>query len=121
MDTESTQIEMRLAPRLRYKPEDVEMLIFLLEGKGWMPASSVASFAADDFGCTWGERVVRALAAASDGRVISGQLGYRLTTEATIAEVQHAADWLRHQAKEMTRRAVEIDRVYHAKQKEPHA
>ena len=56
------------------------------------------------------------LQSASEGRIISGQKGYKLTVDATIQEVQHAAAWLRHQATEMNNRALQIDRVYHRKQ-----
>lgn len=86
-------------------PAEVADMIRLLRGQGWVRAKS--------FPIGWTERRIRAVASASAGKVISGQLGYRLTHEATIDEVRKASSWLRHQAKEMTRRAVEIERVYH--------
>lgn len=55
------------------------------------------------------ERVLRAMAAASGGAVISGQQGYKLTRLATPEERRHAANWLRHQAAAMNKRAAEIE------------
>ena len=56
------------------------------------------------------DRKVRQLAEFSDGRVISGQRGYRLLACATNDEVDHAERWLLSQARRMTERAVEIRR-----------
>lgn len=61
-----------------------------------------------------GKRAVRAGAAASCGRIISGQLGYKLTSDATPAEVSHACAWLERQAQEMAGRAAAQRRVWHA-------
>jgi hypothetical protein len=44
-----------------------------------------------------------------------GSLGYRLAREAAIAEIQTATPKLRHQARERSERALQINRVYHAK------
>ena len=57
-------------------------------------------------GC--GERLLRAFAHASDGKVITGQLGYKSTAKASVAEVNHAAAWLESQARAMERRASAI-------------
>ena len=55
----------------------------------------------------------REIGAIANGRIISGQKGYCLTSEATLEEVRHALFWLRSQAHEMTRRALQIDRILH--------
>lgn len=83
-------------------PQDVERLIAKLSGKGWLNASTLKPLTG------WNDRKIRAVANASNGRVISGQKGYRLTSEATRAEIDHACNWLRHQATEMQRRAQQI-------------
>lgn len=105
----SAQLELPLAkagPEI--SEEDISALMKALdEAGGWMKAR--------EFPAPWNERRLRAVANASGGRVISGQRGYKLTRLATIEEVQHAAAWLRHQAHEMQRRAMEIDRIYHGK------
>jgi len=61
-----------------------------------------------------GKRAVRAAANASNGRIISGQKGYKLTCDATPAEIHHAAAWLEAQAREMAARACAIRRAWHA-------
>ena len=54
------------------------------------------------------ERTIRLCADASKGRVISGQLGYKLTRFASLSELDHAESWLLSQARRMTERATEI-------------
>jgi hypothetical protein len=57
------------------------------------------------------DRTIRRLGDVSGGRVISGQLGYKLTRFATNDEIDHAEAWLRSQASKMLERAVEIRRA----------
>lgn len=78
---------------------DVDALCAHLQGQGWIKAGEIPD---------WNERYIRALANASKGRIISGQLGYKLTKEATAEECAHAENWLRHQAKAMMDRAMAI-------------
>lgn len=111
----NNQIDLLPAKTALITLEEVAVLRYNLRGLGWLLGSEI-SFKLLAVGLLWSDRKIRAVAAASEGQIISGQRGYRLTSEATIAEVQHSAAWLRHQALEMTRRAVEIDRVYHRKQ-----
>lgn len=56
------------------------------------------------------DRVLRKCADLSQGRVISGQEGYKLTRFATADEADHAERWLLSQARKMTERATEIRR-----------
>jgi hypothetical protein len=106
----TAQLEMDLAavepPKIAAE-ELAALEGFLETAGGWVKAK--------EFPAPWGERRLRAAAHESEGRIISGQRGYKLTRLATIEEVQHAAAWLRHQAQAMQRRALEIDRVYHRK------
>jgi len=104
--------------------EDVALLISVLAGNGWMKTPEVA--AAPEFQLRFGgskmanfERKIRAIANRSEGFVLSypGSPGYRLTVEAKIEEIQTATAKLRHQAGQMIQRALEIDRVYHGKQR----
>lgn len=99
------------------------MVETLLAGRGWQTAMQIGGLAA---GTIVNDRPrdpealkrrIRAIANASGGHILSypGSPGYRLTREATIAEIQTATAKLRHQAAEMQQRALEIDRVYHAK------
>ena len=83
-------------------PEKVAVFVDCLRGRGWLTARAIEAESG------LGDRLLRALAEASDGEIISGQLGYRLTCEATLAELDAAEGWLRSQAKKMTARAVQI-------------
>ena len=53
-------------------------------------------------------RWLRNLAANSDGQILSGQRGYRHIRHATPDEIDHAANWLEHQAQTMGHRARSI-------------
>ncbi len=57
------------------------------------------------------ERVVRAIAERSDGKILGSQEGYKLTRSATVEEVAHVERWLTSQADKMKRRAYEIRQV----------
>ncbi len=89
-------------------PDQLESLIRTLTGKGWMTRRQLEAQT------SFSDRTLRALANSSAGQIISGQQGYRLTREATVDEIKHAANWLKHQAEEMTRRAIQIERVRHS-------
>lgn len=104
--------------------EDVALLMRVLAGRDWMSGSEVAE--TDEFQQRFlgssnanFERRIRAIANRSQGFVLSypGSPGYRLTVEAKIEEIQTATRKLRHQAGQMLQRALEIDRVYHGKQR----
>jgi len=90
----------------RSSAPDVDALVRVLTHKGWTTARDLR-------GAGWNDRELRALAAASAGRIVSGQQGYCLIEEATVEEARHAAAWLRHQAAAMTRRAADIERAMH--------
>lgn len=81
---------------------DVERFVERLEAVGgWVQASWFAAFG-------WNDRKVRAIAHAAGGRVISGQLGYRATSRATLEEIDHAASWIERQGRQMIARAAQI-------------
>lgn len=98
----TAQLDLPIAQKAPEQTDyDVDALCAHLQGQGWIKAGEMP----------WhGERYIRALANASKGRIISGQLGYRLTKEATFEEVIHAENWLRHQARAMMERAEAISR-----------
>lgn len=88
--------------------DDAELLCKNLAGRGWMKAQEIiAEFP------MWKDRYIRRIAAESEGRILSGQNGYKLTIEATPEEVLHATNWMRSQAREMIRRSIRIARVFH--------
>ena len=104
--------------------QEVQLLITVLTDRDWMTARQIA--ATPEFVSRFErskqatvERRIRAIANKTEGFVISypGSPGYKLTLEATIQEIQVATACLRHQAGEMTERAMQIDRVYHGKKR----
>jgi hypothetical protein len=58
------------------------------------------------------DRAIRAAAAASDGRIISGQAGYKLTANATAAEIAAFTGPMRSQAAKMLARACEAEAAW---------
>lgn len=80
----------------------LDRLIHVLADGRWYRAAELARM------FTTTDRMIRRLADLSDGRVISGQNGYKLTRCATTEEIDHAEAWLLSQARKMTDRAREI-------------
>ena len=118
------QLELLPAKAPSVTPEDVALLMRVLRGNDWMKVSDVAATAEfqhrfEGLKPANFERRIRAIANRSEGFVLSypGSPGYRLTVEAKIEEIQTATAKLRHQAGRMIQRALEIDRVYHGKQR----
>jgi hypothetical protein len=86
-------------------------LVSALRGQGWVTARRLT------FHLGACDRELRALAEASRGEIISGQKGYKLSAEATLEEIDHAANWLISQGKKMLERGIEIRRRAHQKLK----
>lgn len=82
-------------------------LLGLLDGRGWRSARELAQW----LGCD--DRTIREAASLSEGAIISGQRGYALTRQASVEDAQHAADWLRSQARQMETRARQIESALH--------
>jgi hypothetical protein len=87
--------------------ERVAELLNTLNGQGWVTSREIRAAKG------WEDRTIRLLAAASDGQVLSGQHGYKLTSQATPEEMMHATSWLESQAREMSNRARAIRRRWH--------
>lgn len=81
-------------------------LLGYLSGRGWVTARHLRELFGSD-------RSIRLLAEASKGQIISGQRGYHLTCQASVADCLHASAWLRSQARRMTARALDIERAMH--------
>jgi hypothetical protein len=96
--------------RPQHGGKDVVSLLSFLYGRGWVRASQIKTVMG------WKPRKSRLIANESDGQIISGEKGYKLTSEATLEEIVHAARRLRSQAKEMLRRSIAIERVRHGSQ-----
>jgi len=105
--TTQAELDFQAAQGPSVEPRDiVEMERLLANAGDWMRAK--------DFPAMWNERSLRAAASESEGRIISGQRGYKLTRLATPDEKHRSVSWLRHQAQTMNKRAIEIDLVWEA-------
>jgi hypothetical protein len=78
-----------------------------LRDRGWVNARTIAA------DIKLNDRDARALAEASAGAILSGQQGYKLTSQATPDEVHHATAWLESQARKMAQRAQRIRQYFH--------
>ena len=104
----TTQLQLSFFEPPHASHEDESALIEWLRGKSWCKAKEISHAFPG-----WNERKVRMVASESSGRILSGQAGYKLTLECTPEEVHHATHWLRSQAKLMTQRSIDIERVFH--------
>jgi hypothetical protein len=84
----------------------VDEMIAALRGRGWRTAKDLGARKESD------KRDLRAIAEASEGQIISGQKGYKLTIEATVTEIAETA-WLKSQGKKMIARWLAIQKVAH--------
>jgi hypothetical protein len=103
------QLDLDFATRYKAGTGDerVAELLDYLGGRGWISGRQIREAK------HWDERIIRLLAASSDGAIISGQRGYKLTRQATPEEMRHATAWMESQAKQMAERACAIRRVWH--------
>ena len=108
--TQMGLFEKRKAPKADANEIHLGILARALAGGGWLNAMKLKVLTG------LSDRQLRAAANASDGQIISGQKGYRLTREATLEEIDHAAHWLSHQAQAMHRRSIAIQKVRHRHQ-----
>lgn len=87
---------------------DVDRLCEWLAGAGWVTSRILTARSGGN------DRYLRACAEASDGRILSGQNGYRLFDVSTpLEEADRAASWLESQARKMLARAGKIRGRYH--------
>lgn len=86
---------------------EIDLFIAALGGHRWRTAAQLTT------AIGLSDRKLRALAADSQGRIISGQRGYCLISEATPEEIAHAADWLIAQGRLMIKRGIQIRKHAH--------
>lgn len=89
----------------------IAVLVEYLSGKGWMTAKAISA------GLGWDDRVVRALASASD-EIISypGSPGYKLLADTTREEYERYRLARRSQARDMIAKVIRTDRVFFRRQ-----
>ena len=93
--------------------EEVEWLVTLLKGKGWMTAAKLEALA----GGTKDDRKIRAIARAAAPSIFSypGSPGYKLWSECSMEELNHGLSAMESQIRDMTIRRACYERAYHAK------
>jgi hypothetical protein len=90
-------------------PAELARLESALSNGKWMSAKRLFIYTGLN------DREVRYLAQASDGRIITGNKGYKLIRHASVIEVNECCDRLRSQASRMIGRVIQIQRRYHAR------
>ena len=90
-------------------PVVFEKLERALSAGKWMPAQQLSRLTGMN------DREIRHLAQISDGRIITGNNGYKLIRHASVIEVNECCDRLRSQASRMIGRVIQIQRRYHAR------
>lgn len=88
------------APKVQ--PGEADQFVELLRGRGWRTAIQLGARRDSE------RRKIRAIAEASNGRILCGQYGYALTAEASQEDVSHCIARMRSQATKMNKRADEI-------------
>ena len=108
-----TQLDLTpiLCREAKKPPRLPEFYNYLAARGGWVTARQIRS----ELGLH--DRVCRELAEESEGQILSGQEGYKLTRLATPEECDRAAAWLKSQGRKMLRRAIRIQRVHHQRLK----
>ena len=101
------QLELQMFKAEADDPNVRHLLEILANHGSWLTARQIEHLT------QWSERQIRAYAEASEGRIISGQHGYKHTRHATPEEVHHAAAWLEAQAAKMATRAAAIRKRAH--------
>ena len=87
---------------------EVDRLIRFLSDKGWILARDIERLEPG-----WNDRTLRALAEASNGHILSSNLGYRLTFQATPPEFHGCVRRWTSQRDKTTRRIAKTNRVFH--------
>jgi hypothetical protein len=104
-----TQLELPVSGAAGPLSDEVERFIEIIQRHAdWMTAREV------EIATGWGERKCRALASASEGKIISGNRGYKHTSRATPEEFQEFYGRMTEQGKAMLARAEHARRVHHA-------
>ncbi|MEM8550699.1 MAG: hypothetical protein AAGF10_07905 [Verrucomicrobiota bacterium] len=87
---------------------DVGALERFLDGRGWLTYKQLKGHFPD-----WSDRYVRGLAEASEGRILSGQKGYKLTRQASPEEYQTCRSGWLSQSNRMRDRIRKTDLIFH--------
>jgi hypothetical protein len=112
--SEAAQMELGTLPEKEAADPNVLRMILLLKGRDWTTADELLKI----LGLVPTEtnrRKLRVWANESDGRIGSGQLGYKLVRAMTAEEYNHFRNAMASQAREMQRRILSSDKVFYRK------
>jgi hypothetical protein len=106
--TPNLELPLRESRKPKVSAEEVDALCAFLAGKGWVKAKEIeAQIEVDD-------RRMRVIAEVADGRIISGQKGYKLFDRSTpIGEADEAACRIEAMCKKGLLHAAAIRRRIH--------
>ena len=91
----------------------IDRLILFLKDRGWLTRTQIH----DALG--WDHRTIRAIVQASNGEILAGQQGYKITIQATHEEFQKSDGALGSQIQKNTQRRSQQSRVFHGGTKRP--
>jgi hypothetical protein len=93
--------------------EEVEWLVDMLKGKGWLTAAKLEAIAQG----TKNDRKIRAIARAAAPGIVSypGSPGYKLWSECTMEEINHCLNAWDSQIRDNTARRMLYSRAYHSR------
>jgi hypothetical protein len=96
-------------------PDDPNIAVLegLLADGGWRLSSELAAEVLTRGGVNWSGAKINSLAAAACPRIISGDLGYKLTIHATPEELDHFCNQMRGRGQAMVERAERTRRFAH--------
>jgi hypothetical protein len=97
------------------KTANVEWFVSLLAGRDWITAAEILAEAGREATETE-KRKLRALADASEGRIIGHQKGYKLTTAMTQEEYNWWRNEILKASNAMRERVIETDKVFYSRQ-----
>lgn len=104
---EQTLLFDRPAPKAAEFSDEITAMTLLLRGRGWVTRKLI------ERATGWDEKFIRDVAHASEGRIISGNKGYKLFAECTPEEFSAARGRLKSQVDRMNERIIAMDKMWH--------
>lgn len=104
-------VQLELQPQAQQGPppvseHDLASMMARLRGQGWRTAADLGA------GNEKEKRKLRAVCRASEGRIISGPLGYRLTAEVSAEDFAKCRGRLQHFIDDLKAHIAELDAVW---------
>jgi len=85
----------------------VSQLLRFLRNRDWLTRKQLEQ------ALKWDHRTIRSVVEASEGQILSGQKGYKLTVQSTREEFEESCGQLRSQIKTNTTRLHNQQRIFH--------